>query len=221
MKYVLNLILILLYCNICPAQLNNNAKVLGITFRNLSFNSTHAVNISDGWNPPSSRSEIDNNNFIFQLQAECTFGKVKNNHLLSYGVGVDWRLYHQTVGPDEISLTVTPEATYHKLYKLANRLYAAPNAKVGFSYGYSIWLDSTQSQKSYNYNIFAEFHPFSLIYCITKHTNVVFSIAVLQASYGSYLRTDKFDAIDQKTRYSSFTFSGYLSNYNIGIQKVF
>ncbi len=221
MKYVLNLVLVLLYWNVCSAQLNNNTKVLGINLSNFSFEAAHGVYQSDGWSPPSSRSEIDNNPILFQLQAECTFGKVKNNHLLSYGVGIDWRLIHQSAGPDEIIFAVTPEVTYHKLYKLANRLYAAPYAKVGFSYGYSIWLDSTQSQKSYSNNFFAEIHPFTLIYCLTKHTNVVFSLAVLQASYGSNLISDKFDTVDRKIKYSFFTFNGYLSNYSIGIQKVF
>lgn len=164
------------------------------------------------------------------LNSEITYGKIKSNHLISYGLifgfGTDKQSSNSITTPGESKnhrYNIGPTVSYQKFYSLTNKLYYSPISKLSVVYQHSKQDASVISSIGIQKGIAAtfEFNPFSITFSKSPKTNFLFTIGSI---WINYTRTKSYyEPIlnDSKTISSQFTVNAQISGIGFGIQKLF
>jgi len=206
------------------AQMKDGSKVLTstISFLNVGFSkgeSSSSIN-------PTLTSKTSGLGFI----TEVTYGKIKRNHLFSYGLqltaGFDKNSNNSSSNPSDQKnhrIEFAPVLNYQKFYSLTDRLYFSPFSRLSVGYQYSKQGATSSSSSSIQKGIAGTFafHPFSITFSKNQKTNFLFNIGTVSIDYTRTKSYYEPVLYDSKTISTTFSLSAQIGGIGFGIQKLF
>lgn len=205
------------------AQMKEDSKVLTSTLSNLTFGFSKSET-SSTVNPTQTGKGKS-----FGFRPELTYGKVKKNGLLSYGLSLAWGFGTQSNTASGGFTTknhligFAPVISYQKFYPLLERLYYSPFARLSVGYQYAKQNGTSSSSASIQKGIVGsfEFRPFSLVFSRNARTNFIFNLGSVAINYDrtkSYFIPMLYNG---KTISTNLTLNASISGIGFGIQKLF
>lgn len=214
MKKELFYIFVLLLVNQSFAQIKDGTKVITATGNlfNANFNKyTSSDSVSTNSNTSSSIS----------FSPSLTYGKIKNNGLLSYGLHLTLSRSANEGSKTSYPISFGPIVSYQKFYLITQQIYFTPSAILSVEYSYS---RNKNSLNVNTYNGIASsfyFYPFSLTFSKNQKTNFVISVGSASIGYNRSVNKWTNGTASTKNTNSNLGINASFSGIGVGIQKLF
>ncbi len=211
------LFLFVLICNIDSySQLNSKDNVLIFTINNFHYHHSKFTAENIGFDTTTYLTQFNND---VNIDVNFSFGKIKNNHLLSYGLNVVWQLNSQSAGYNSYAIMLKPFVSYCKIIKISKKLYSTPYGSFGIGYSYFQDRNDMLLDEQRIISSSIQIYPFSLTYCMTSKTNLLLYLGSLQLNYNNY--NTNYYLSNTSIKSKGIELSGFVNHFSIGIQRKF
>jgi hypothetical protein len=214
MKKILFYVFTLLVVSQSSAQIKDGTRIFTATGNlfNASFSKSSSSDSGSSYSASGS-------NIVFS--PVITYGKVKNNGMLSYGLSLLLTRYTSNDNKAYYPISVGPIISYQKFYLITPQVYFTPSATLSVLYSYSREKSSLNEYTAKGIASSFYFYPFSLTFSSNQKINFIISVGSASIGYNRSVNNLTDGTTSTKNTSSTFSINANFSGMGVGIQRLF